>query len=226
MFGNKWKTPKEIFQILNSTINYVVLRNFEEMPNNLITEKHADIDLLTDEQWQIPYVLNMKKVSDVNVGFSPFVIIKNNKIKFDIKYVGDRYYDENWSRDMLRRRKLNENGIFVPSDKDHFFSLLYHMIIHKGKLSDDYCKKLFSIAPEQVLKQYQKKDFTDFNKLNSILLEFMKENNYKFTDSFVYKLSHNEIVRIYNVSKFTLKHEGIGFLLRAIKSKVKRTIQE
>lgn len=224
LFGNKWQNPKEIFQMLNSTINYVVLRNFEEMPNNLITEKHADIDLLTDEQWQIPHVLNMKKVSDVNVGFSPFVIIKNNKIKFDIKYVGDRYYDENWSRDMLRRRKLNKNGVFVPSDKDHFFSLLYHMIIHKRKLSDDYCEKLFLIAPDQVLKQHQKKDFTDFNKLNSILIEFMKENNYKFTDSFIYKLSHNEIVRIYNVSKFTLKHEGIGFLLRAIKSKVKRTI--
>ena len=225
LFGNKWNNPKEIFQILNSTINYVVLRNFELLPNNLISEKHADIDLLTDEQWQIPYVLNLKKTNNANIGFSPFVTIKNNKIKFDIKYVGDQYYDENWSRDILKRRKLNDNNIYVPSDEDYFFSLLYHMIMHKKRLSDDYCKKLFSIAPNYILKQYKKTDFNDFEKLKNIKFNFMKKNNYKLTNSFEYKLTHNEIVRIYKVGKFTIKHEGMGFLLRAIKSKLKRIIK-
>ena len=222
LFGNTWNSPEDVFKVLNSTVNYVVLRNFEIIPYNLTSKKHTDVDLLTDDQWQIPYILNMKKMDDANIGFFPFVKIKDKEIKFDIKYVGDAYYDEKWSRDILQKRKLTENNIYVPNNEDYFFSLLYHMIIHKKQLKEEYCKRIYSIAPNYILKQYEKKDFKNIELSKKILKDFLDKNNYKFTQSVNYKISHNEAIRLLKVMKFTLKHEGVYFLLRAIKSKIRR----
>ena len=225
LFGNKWSHPEELFFVLNSIVKYVVLRNFEQLPNELISEDHKDIDLLTSEQWQLPYILNMQKNNLENVGFSPFLKIGEKKIKLDIKHVGDKYYDEKWSKDILRRRILSKNGIYVPSNDDYFFSLLYHMLIHKKKLSKDYCNKLYTIAPEYILNNHRKNDFEDFHILKNILEKFMKKNGYKYTDSVSYRLGHNEFVRLVNVGVFTIKHEGWGFLFRAIRSKLVRSIK-
>ena len=63
LFGNDWSNPEEIFKVLNSTVNYVILRNFEKFPSELISSKHADVDILTDEKFQMPFLLNMKKIS-------------------------------------------------------------------------------------------------------------------------------------------------------------------
>lgn len=225
LFGSNWNHPDELFFVLNSIVEYVVLRNFEQFPNELINEDHKDIDLLTSEQWQLPYILNMKKKHTENVGFAPFVEIGRKKIKLDIRYVGDKYYDEKWSKDILKRRVLSKNGVYVPSNEDYFFSLLYHMLIHKKKLSKDYCEKLYKIAPKYILKNYKNNEFENFDTLKKILEEFMKKNGYRDTNSVSYRLSHNEFVRLLNVGVFTIKHEGWGFLFRATKSKIRRGVK-
>jgi len=225
LFGSNWNHPDELFFVLNSIVDYVVLRNFEQFPNELINEDHKDIDLLTSERWQLPYILNMKKKYTENVGFIPFLEIGGKKIKLDIRYVGDRYYDEKWSKDILKRRVLSKNGVYVPCNEDHFFSLLYHMLIHKKKLSNDYCKKLYKIAPKYIIENHKNNEFKKFSTLKKILEEFMKKNGYKYTDSVSYRLNHNEFFRLLNVGVFTIKHEGWRFLLRATKSKIRKGVK-
>jgi hypothetical protein len=222
LFGNEWKNPKQIFLVLNAITKYVVLRNFENLPEELNSNEHKDIDLLTDDQWQLPYILNMSKVDSNNVGFSPVIKIGSKEIKLDIKYVGDKYYDEKWSKDILRRRVLSKNGVYTPSKEDHFFTLLYHVIIHKKKIIPEYIEKLYLISPQDILNNYKKNDFSNFENLKVILKKYMKENGYRHTNSIEYRFTHNEITRILNVIIFTIKHEGLNFLFRAIKSKIKR----
>ena len=219
LFGEVWDNPEQVFEMLNATTNYVVLRNFENIPEDLVSEEHKDVDILTDEQFQIPYNLNMQKTNSNNIGFLPYIIIKNKKIKFDIKFVGDNYYDEKWSKEILKRRILSKNKIFVPSDKDYFYSLLYHMIIHKKKLNSKYCKILTNIGPE-VTKNLSKNDFSDLKILKENLNRFMENYDYNYTDSIKYKISHNEMTRLIKVSKFAIKHEGWNFFLRAVKYKI------
>jgi len=225
MIGETWNSPQEVFFVMNSIINYVILRNFENFPEELISHEHKDIDLLTDDQWQIPYVLNMEKINSNSIGFSPFVKISEKKIKLDIRYVNDGYYDEKWSKDILDRKILS-NGVFVPSDEDYFFSLLYHMIIHKKKLRNDYCERLYKIAPQYIKEKYSQNDFNNYIILKKILEEFMKINGYQYVNSIRYSLKHNEPMRLLRVGLFTIKHEGWNFLFRAIKLKMSKTIKK
>jgi len=225
LFGNKWENPNQIFLVLNSIVNYVILRNFEQMPNELITTKHKDIDLLVENQWELPYILNMIKADSNNVGFSPFIKIGNNEIKLDVKYVGDRYYDEKWSKDILQNRVLSENGVYTPSNEDHFFTLLYHVVVHKKEIIPQYIEKLYSIAPKFIHDNYEKNNFNEFKNLEIILEKYMRQKGYRHTNSIEYRFKHNEIIRIFNVMIFTIKHEGWNFLFRAIKSKIKRIIK-
>jgi len=223
LLGNVWKDPKDIFYLLNSTVNYVVLRNFEKFPDELITSEHTDVDILTDEKFQIPYLLNMQKVNSENIGFSPFLEIGGKKIKFDLRYIDDGYYDENWAKDILNRREMSKAGFFVPSKEDYFFSLLYHVVVHKKKLGKDYSERLYNMKPKSIQKEFSKEQFSDFGTLKKILDSYMKQNRYKNTDSSLYILKHNEISRLGKVGIHTIKYEGWNFLFRAIKFKLKKS---
>lgn len=224
LFGNKWSHPDEVFKLLNSSVNYVVLRNFENFPDELTSSEHSDVDLLTDEKFQMPYILNMKKNNEKNIGFKPFIEINNRKIKFDIRYVEEGYYDKKWAKNILKNRIMTDKGFFVPSNEDYFYSLLYHMLIHKNIIQKEYCDRLFNLIPDMLKQKYTRADFDNFEKLNIILNEFMKKQGYKKTNSASYTLRNNEISRLCRVGIYTVKHEGWNFLFRAIKFKIKKML--
>ena len=77
-----WKRMQQLLYVLNSTVNYVILRNYEGILDNLADYKHEDIDILTDEYLRIPYITNGGKAS-FNEKFPNTVKILNNEIKFD-----------------------------------------------------------------------------------------------------------------------------------------------
>mgnify|MGYP005639117683 CR=1 FL=1 len=218
---NGWENLNELLYVLNSTTNYVILRNFEQFPDKFNSKEHEDLDILTDDMFQIQYILDQRNFAGNNVKDNPTLKIDNKKILFDVKYVSGRYYDEKWSRDILDRRILSSKGFYIPCVKDHFYSLLYHMIIHKSKLSDNYIDRLVILADKLHLN-IQKDTFSNLDMLKEILDEFLKEMGYKYTDSYRYKIKHNEIIRLYKVATFTAKNEGMNTLIRAIKQKIKK----
>ncbi len=222
---NGWKDLDELFYVLNSTTNYVILRNFEQFPEKFNSEEHKDIDILTDDHLQLPYIIDQRKPRDDEIIVPSTVNIGNETILFDIRYVGDRYYDEKWSKDILSRRVLSPKRFYIPNTEDHFYSLLYHMIIHKSKLSNDYIQKLVDLVEISEIKNIQKEEFSNFDKLKEILDNYMKERGYEYTDSLQYKIKHNELIRLYRVAIFIAKKEGINTLFRAIKGKLRRKIR-
>jgi hypothetical protein len=226
LFGNYWKNPEEIFKLLNSTVNYVILRNFENFPDELISSEHADVDILTNEKFQIPFLLNMKKINSKNVGYSPLIDINGKKVKFDVRYVEDGYYDQFWAKNILKNKIKTDEGFFVPSNEDYFYSLLYHMLIHKSRIQKDYSDRLFEIIPDSIKEKYDRQDFDNLEKLMQILKNFMQKNGYKKTNSIAYSIKHNEILRLINVGIYTIKHEGWNFLFRAIRFKISKTISK
>jgi hypothetical protein len=50
----------------------------------------------------------------------------------------------------------------------------------------------------------------------------MKKMGYVYTDSLLYKIKHNEMIRLSKVAIHTTKNEGISTLFRAIKGKFQR----
>jgi hypothetical protein len=219
-----WKDLKQLLYVLNSTTNYVILRNFEDFPDKFLLYKHNDIDILTDDFLRIPYIANGGK-SPFNDVFSPLVKIGDKTIPIDFEYPGYNYYDEKLSKDILKRRILY-NGFYTPSKEDYFYTLFYHAIFHQKKISDEYKTKLRNLATELVISEITQYTFDDIDKSKEFLEKYMSRMGYLHTNSTQYKIRHNEFSRLVKVAIYLWRTQGIDFLLTAIKGKIKRTISK
>jgi hypothetical protein len=143
-----WSSPAELFHALNHTVRYVVLRNFEGLPHSLHVGSHEDVDLLTDDYAELIDVTNARpNVRCIPRWGGPYwVQISGQDMWFDVRFVGDHYYDPKWARGLLDRRVWNEAGFFSPSTEDYFESLAYHAVVHKNAFSADYKDRLATMA--------------------------------------------------------------------------------
>lgn len=143
-----WSSPTELFTALNHTVCYVVLRNFEALPQSLHVGSHEDVDLLTDDYAELIRVMNARPHAKcVPPWGGPFwVRISGENMWFDLRFVGDQYYDPRWARGILDRRVWHSGGFFSPGDEDYFESLAYHAVVHKQALSAEYRQRLAAMA--------------------------------------------------------------------------------
>ena len=178
-----WTDLHELFYTLNSTINYVVLRNYEMLPQQFSPELHGDIDLLTDDYQNMQFILNAHPVFNEKHRVQNWTMVGGQKVLFDIRYCGDDYYCHKFEQDLLDCRKLNDKNIYVPDDKLSFYSLIYHALIHKQKIAVDYYDKIYALFVKLGLhKKYNIKKYTSpFDLYFQLLLNFMKTNGYDFT---------------------------------------------
>jgi hypothetical protein len=143
-----WSSPTELFYALNHTVRYIVLRNFEGLPQSLHVGSHEDVDLLTDDYRELIGVMNARPHRKCILSWGgPFwVKISGENMWFDLRFVGDRYYDPKWAREILFRRVWNNGGFYSPSSEDYFESLAYHAVVHKSELSAEYRQRLAAMA--------------------------------------------------------------------------------
>lgn len=174
MGANGWNSVSELFYVLNNTTEYVVMRNWESLPENILHESHGDVDLLVSNLNDVRQILNAVKVfpEEHRVHFK--VYVSGEMIPFDLRFVGDNYYDIDFQKDMMENRVLNENGFYTPNQDYHFYSLLYHAYIHKFNIKHDY-KLTLSNLTESFDADY----FDDESNVAGILRTFLNENGYK-----------------------------------------------
>jgi hypothetical protein len=143
-----WASPTELFHALNHTVRYLVLRNFEKLPHCLHVGSHEDVDMLTGDYPEAIRVMNARP----NVRCLPrwggphWVNISGEDMWFDVRFVGDRYYDPKWAADILDRRVWNEGGFYSPNAEDYFETLAYHAVVHKREFAADYGPRLTAMA--------------------------------------------------------------------------------
>lgn len=158
-------------------LKWIVMRNFETMPNEINIDEHLDVDVLVNDYYLIKRILDgtsatNKTYEDGKGRILNYVIIDNKQVLFDFRHVGDNYYDKTLQQDMLKTRIKHPNGFYIPNNKYHLYSLIYHAVIHKKKISETYLN---------VFKKYKLKD-DEINRKNLIkkLDIFMKNNGYKY----------------------------------------------
>ncbi|HEX5447771.1 MAG TPA: hypothetical protein VFW90_01055 [Candidatus Saccharimonadales bacterium] len=174
-----WENLKQLFYVLNNTVDYVVLRNFSHLPDDYYAKDHGDIDLLSSSYSETCFIANSEPVFKSKHRVHNRVLINGEKIYFDFRSIGDNYYDEAWEKAMINRRVYNIKGYYVPSPNDHFYSLLYHGLIHKPEISMDYIQTLSAAAPDLGLK-LSAPSFRSGGAVK-ILSRFLKANGYGFT---------------------------------------------
>jgi hypothetical protein len=160
---NNWESFNELFYLINSVNPYVILRNADEI---FELSDGDDIDFLVDNPTKFAYFINAKKMSNGTQRANYEIIVNNKKIRVDLRYIGDCYFDPCWQRNALYNRVLNSDNIYVLDDVNHYYSLIYHSLIHKRKFPKKYLN-YFNLTIDE---------------LQSKLYDFMIKNNYQMVE--------------------------------------------
>jgi hypothetical protein len=173
-----WKNLEQLLYVMNNTLEYVVLRNFETLPEQDYSNDHFDIDYLVKDLNQAVFITNAIKVNKRKDSVHYKIKIADRYIFVDFRYISDNYYDENWQHQMLINKIYSENGYYRLSDEDYFYSLIYHVFIHKLSIQDDYFSKLKNIFKR--LKNYNEKICT-FDNFLILLEKYLELKRYRYT---------------------------------------------
>ena len=177
LFGSDgFNSVEDMFYALNNCVNYAILRNYETLPNEIYVNKHNDIDIICESRENTSYILNAKKAQDLDYRVQYYVKVGDKTANFDLRYIGDKYYDEKLERDILKNRVWNEKGFYTLSSDDYFYTLLYHALIHKLEFSNDYKERLMKMK-----KEFTKEIANSYEKSASFLEEWMVKNRYIVT---------------------------------------------
>lgn len=125
---------RQLFDYLNGVaFPYVVLRNWEPLPDGVEFGDHSDLDLLvydlehfreiiTEAHAEYPYPRVRFKLQ-----------VGNEHIFMDVRHVGDGYYPTEFEEAILETREWNEKGFYTPNPIHHRIALAYHVAHHKGQ---------------------------------------------------------------------------------------------
>ena len=201
---NGWESLEQLFYVMNSSLNYVVLRNFEYLPDSKFSKEHGDIDFLVKDLDQAVYITNAKRLYKKRYTID----VAGKNIFIDFEYVGDGSFDSKWQNHILNKRILLKNSFYIPELEDYFYSLIYHILIHKTYIATDYPLKIEKIYNRLFFYDPAKCNFDNYLKL---LENFLSINNYqictpKDTSLFFDEKILNYKKDIENFSKLNLKN--------------------
>lgn len=96
-----WSSLKQLLYVLNETVEYVVLRNFDLFPNKFIVDEHSDIDFLTSNRYLFQCISNAKPVFWLKARARYYINIGDIRSAIDIRFIGDDYFDRNWEKKLF-----------------------------------------------------------------------------------------------------------------------------
>jgi len=175
---NGWNNLSELFKVLNYSHNWLVLRNYEEHSDNYVFGEGDDIDMLCENIDKFTAIMNAKDRPGGRCSY--FVEVNNMKIPLDIRFIGDKYYDPVWEKDMLERKQYK--GIIpVLSEYDYFFALLYHIRLQKRFIKPIYVERLDYLKKLINLVDIPDKFIYNEDICKELLNNFLLTNNYHYT---------------------------------------------
>ena len=167
---NGWNSWKEMFETLNIATTYVVLRNYETMEESL-NQEHGDTDILVkDLKTAATLMLAKPKYRGKNrVAYE--VTIAGKSCDIDLRFLGDGYYFDKFEEKILNNREYSEKWqCYIQGEETLKYSLLYHGMVHKQEISQDYMKQYIEWFGTKEIEELQKE-----------LEKYLVQNEYKVT---------------------------------------------
>lgn len=175
-----WEKIEYMFEELHKeNFEYVILRNYEEIDeDNFYLSGHADIDFLTSNGKKFAKIIKAvpRYIEDDGIHYK--VMIAGTEVAIDARSVGDGYYDSKWEKKMLLNREMKDERFFITDSINYYYSLVYHAILQKKALTDDYLNRLNIMAHNLGISA------TNEQQHLRVLKQFMKKYNYFYTDPY------------------------------------------
>ena len=174
---------QDFFRALNQAdVKYLVLRNYESLLEpELYVDGHGDIDMLCEDSQQIVRLVGARPLTPdkdglCGDGIHYSIIVDGQPVKLDLRHLGDGYYCTKWEQEMLDRR-VGHECFYVMNDEDYFYSLIYHAVLQKRSLGEDYRSRLLNMSRGLGL------NVTDGSEREflRLLQDHMRNNDYRFT---------------------------------------------
>ncbi|MCR4690394.1 MAG: hypothetical protein K5739_03490 [Lachnospiraceae bacterium] len=169
MSRKEWNSIQEVFAALEQE-SYVVLRNFEHLEEDITSADHPDIDFLCKDPGALVRILGLSRRGKVPDGIHYKMTVGGKSVHVDLRHVGDGYLDEKWEQHILQHRVMFGNLCYVPDGEDHRYSLLYHALIQKKTMAEDYRRTLSELFSEGDREHYI-----------SLLEIYMKRCGYRYS---------------------------------------------
>ncbi len=187
-----WSSLSDLFEVLNLTSEYVVLRNFDMLPDWQVGSG-GDVDVLCGSLNAFVAASNAR-VPDRTRPHRCYVNVEGAEIPFDVRYLGDGYIDSVWARDMLGRHDIHRQLVNVPRVDDHFFSLLYHAKLQKRQISDGYVELLPRLAAQIGLDWFTAGHAVSDEEAAEVLNGYLGASGYRYTIPIDRKVVRNDRV--------------------------------
>jgi hypothetical protein len=171
-----------MFGVLSATQPYLVLRNFETLPDLDTLGPHPDLDLLTTDPVELAFAADGTRRFRRSNRVAYTVEVGGRTVDIDLRHVGDGYYDTAWQRDMLATCRRHSGGFPVPEPAHHFHALLYHGLLHKPDLAPDYAVRLEADSESVLGRHVAAADFLDRTTAREILDAFMEHHGYRYSE--------------------------------------------
>jgi hypothetical protein len=113
--------------------------------------------------------------------------VGGKSVHVDLRHVGDGYLDEKWEQHILQHRVMFGNLCYVPDGEDHRYSLLYHALIQKKEIAQDYRRTLSDLFSGEEQKEEQKEEQREERQTGnrtrylSLLETYMKSCGYRYS---------------------------------------------
>lgn len=179
-----YQNVKELIEKLNASGEpYLILRNFDNLyGEGIFMDGHGDIDMLCADSSKVARILELQSSRPdgrecLSDGTHFHTYVGGRYVSMDLRHIGDGYYCTSWQESMLKQRVLHTDGFYIMNPEDLFYSLIYHAILQKKGLSEEYKRRLRKMAEEIDVSLLcgNSKEFI------SLLDKFMANRHYRYT---------------------------------------------
>ena len=173
--------------------------------------KHGDVDFLCYNLKQMVLLSNSKPVFRSKDRVRNVVNIANEELFCDFRYIGDGYYDKQWEENILSRRVFFKDLFYIPDERNLYYTLLYHALIQKNKIADDYVEKL------KTYRGAQNEELPINSRVLLIkeLISYLKEKGYSISTPKDYSVVMNvKDTGAKSSTSYFLKHEAYKAIRR------------
>lgn len=176
-----WGSMSELFGVLNRSVTYAALHYEAPLPNTRQDDGSQDIDLITDNYRAIHALLNTgQPPNTVSNGGSFPITVNGTKFRIGIRFVGDRYFDPQWQKDILASRVLDSRGFYRPSDRHCFETLAYHALVHKPAPTSEDKQRLAISAEKLGINGWTQDALNEPRRMKTLLDGLLQDRGYSY----------------------------------------------
>jgi hypothetical protein len=212
-----WKDLREAFEALSGAVDWCVLRGWETLPHQVAGD---DLDILVSSKKAAFSSLGLLQPDGPDGSRNGYLTLNSGeKIKFDVHWVGDGYFDSFWQADVLKRR-VSKNGVFRPEPTQALMTAIYSEIVARPLAREKQMGRIKELARDVAHSGWLTDEALAHRRsLLEVLRGFMLSNGYVMS---------TPLVRRHEIARDALKilpqrsDNATGDSAKAVKNLLKR----